>query len=392
MEGQIASGFSEPDVVVVGAGPVGLVASLSLASAGVAVLLLEKRDTLNTASRASTIHPPTLEILDHLGVLALVRQEGQVVDRIQYRTPDHVFAQFRLADLAGETRFPFRMHLEQARITPALLAALQARPNAQVRFGAEVVGLAQDEAGVALRLAGGGTIRAKLVLAGDGAHSTVREAAGIGFDGVAYPGKVLRLMTGDDLDLLLPDIAPITYLFNGPHSLSFLKMPDCWRIIIRVPGALADEEAMAEGWMLERIREVLPRCDRLPGVLKRDVYRASRAVAEDYRAGRVFLMGDAAHVTNTRGGMNMNCGIADAVALSRAIVAGQGDPDIVGAAAAERRRVAVEQLIPRTDRSVSNGEAWSETIRRTAADPEAAIAYLRTACMLDMLDRIPVHA
>ena len=376
---------STPEVIVAGAGPVGLTAALSLAQAGIRVLVLEKRATLSTASLASTLHPPTLEIWDDLGVLAPVLHEGVVVETIQYRTPESVFAEFHMAALSGDTRFPIRLHLEQARVTPVMMDRLNALPDAEIRFGHGVVGVSQSADTVTARVAGPDgeyEVTAPTLLAADGAHSIVREAMGLAFDGITYPDKILRMMTSDDLDEILPGIKPITYLYNGSRSISFLRMPDCWRIILRVPKEVDDEAAMQEGWMFSRFQAVLPALTRLPTVIGKDVYGASRRVASRFRQGRVYLMGDAAHVTNTRGGMNMNCGVHDAVALARAVVAGGLD-----AAADERHRVATEELIPRTDRNVAGGPAWTDTLAETARDPEAARAYLRTAAMLDMLER-----
>ena len=167
---------------------------------------------------------------------------------------------------------------------------------------------------------------------------------------------------------------------------SFLRMRDCWRIILRVAKEVDDATALEPDWILARLKEVIPHCDRLPAVVMKDVYGASKRVAERYVAGRIVLAGDSAHVTNTRGGMNMNCGLHDAYAVALAIVRalrGEG-PDVVAAAAAERRRVATDLLIPRTDRNVAGGEQWLEKVRAMAADPAQALAYLRTTAMLDM--------
>jgi 2-polyprenyl-6-methoxyphenol hydroxylase-like FAD-dependent oxidoreductase len=385
------------DVIVVGAGPVGLAAALLLAMGGVRVTLLEKRAALTAASRASTLHPPTLEILDRLGALQPVQHEGAVADRIQYRTPEGVFAAFDLHDLAGDTRFPYRLHLEQARITPVMLARLHSYRNATIMFETEVIGVAQDADAVTITATTNGTtttLTARYVLAADGAHSQVRTAVGVAFDGIVYPDKILRIMTQDDLQNLLPDLAPTAYLFHDGRSVSFLKMPDCWRIILRVPQAVGDEAAMEPAWMLDRLQAVLPGWRELPTVMAKDVYGASRRLASRFRQGRVYLIGDCAHLTNTRGGMNMNCGIHDAAALAGAIIATlpHGDTRLVDAAADSRHRVAAELLIPRTERNVSGGTAWTDSLRQTAADPVARHAYLRTAAMLDMLDRSPPNA
>ncbi len=383
------------DVIVAGAGPVGLTAALGLANAGVRVLVLERRDTLNTASLASTIHPPTLEILDGFGLLRAVMHLGHRAGTIQYRAPDGVFAEFHMAGLAPETPFPFRLHLEQSRITPAIVARLAARPNAGIRFGSPVSAVAQGDEGVAVTVAGHASpLRARYLLAADGARSTVRDALGIGFAGIDYPDQILRIMTTDDLDAVLPGLASIAYLFNGARSISFLRMPDCWRIILRVPADIPREVAMDEAWILSRLRAVLPAWPGLPRIAGMDMYGASRRVADRFRQGRAYLMGDAAHVTSTRGGMNMNCGMHDAAAMARALVQAvrTGNAAPADAAADERRRIATDCLIPRTDRNVSGGPAWTDTLRRTAADPAASLAYLRTAAMLDMLDRSPAHA
>lgn len=378
------------EVIVVGAGPVGLTAALALADAGVPVTLVEKRPALSTASKASTFHPPTLAILDRLQVLEAVKHEGEVVDRVQYRTAsDGIFAEFRLDALARDTPFPFRLHLEQARLTPFMLERLRAHPHARVLFDAEVKQVVQEGARVTVQVrhgTGHETLEGDWLVAADGSRSDVRSLLGIGFEGEEYPDKVLRLMTDDDLSKLLPGIAPVTYLWNGARSVSFLRMPDCWRIILRVPKDVNDDDALRTDWILARLKEVMPHIERVPHVLMQDIYGVARRVATRNRQGRAVLAGDAVHITNTRGGMNMNCGIHDAWALARALAdapAG-GEVAAVEAAADERLRVAREMLIPRTDRNVAGGPAWLDKIRATAASPTDAAAYLRTAAMLDM--------
>jgi 2-polyprenyl-6-methoxyphenol hydroxylase-like FAD-dependent oxidoreductase len=378
-------------VLVAGAGPVGLTVALALADAGVAVTVLEKRDALSAASKASTFHPPTLAILHHLDVLDDVLARGTIVERIQYRTTTGgIFAEFALETLRAETRFPFRLHLEQAAVTPVMLERLQRHRHAEVIFDAEVIGVESMASSVAVRVRHRGrehSLAGAWLVGADGSRSQVRAALGIAFEGDDYPDKILRVMTDEQLDLALPGIAPLTYLFNAARSVSFLRMSDCWRIILRVPKDIDDEHALAPEWIHARLAAISPAFERLPNIVMKDIYGVARRVAARYHVGRTLLVGDSAHVTNTRGGMNMNCGIHDAFAIARAIVAArtQGKPELVTAAADLRRRIATDFLIPRTDRNVAGGQAWLDTVKEMAARADKALAYLRTTAMLDMV-------
>ena len=382
-------------VVIAGAGPVGLAAALLLARRGVRVSLFEKRDRLNEASKASTFHPPTLALLDHLGVLPQMLARGQRVDFIQYRTTaEGLIGEIAFADLAAETDYPFRLHLEQSRITPMLLAGLQALPNARMAFQSEVADVRALADGVAVRVDGpdgAETVEADYLLGTDGAHSRVREAAGIGFSTTPYPGSVMRVLADDSLDAVLPGLRPISYLVHGDASASFLKMPDCWRIILRVPDGVDDATAQSRDWIFERLRLLLPDAPlaRL-NVIGQDQYRASRGIAAAYRSGRVLLSGDAAHLTNTRGGMNMNFGLHDAFVIAQALAEGLAadDPARVAAAADQRAALASGTLLPRTDAMVSGQQAWLDHVRTLLGDADARRAFLRRTAMLDMVPEL----
>ncbi len=373
-----------PDILVAGAGPVGLALALALTRHGIPVRVLERRTALSEASRASTFHPPTLEALASLGVLAPLLPGGVRVDRLLWRdVRSGAPAVLSLGLLEGETGFPFRWHREQREVTPALLAAL---PPGTVRFGAGVAALRQDSAGVEVVAEDGSTHRARFLVGCDGASGAVRGLAGIPAAGADYAHRVLRLQTPADLREHVEGLDGVGYLYDAEGSCSLLRMPGVWRIILRIPAGLSDEAAMAEGHARACLRRFLPGAGALP-ITGRDVYAVRRAMAERYQAGRVLLAGDAAHLTNTRGGMNMNAGLHDAMTLA-AVLAGlpRNDEEArLAAWAAARLAVAREALLPRTDARVAD-DPGSEVARMhaIAAEPERARQWLREACMLDI--------
>ncbi|MFF3841678.1 FAD-dependent oxidoreductase [Streptomyces sp. NPDC001930] len=413
MSGDTAS--HEP-VAVVGAGPVGLTAALVLARTGVRVTLLESRETLATESRASTFHPSTLDLLDELGVAAALRRQGRTVDRVQWRDLDGVVhAELDYSVLAGHTEHPYRLHVEQARLTPLLLAELTATGLADVRFGTTVTGAEHFGGGDIGGGTGGGTgggvrLRAEdaagrvtvtrhpYVLAADGSRSLLRELAGLPGTAEEYPDYALRVVTGTPLDELVPGLAPLSYVRDARASFSALGMPDHWRLIFRVPRGTDRDAVLAPEAVRARVAQALPgAAGRAVRIDDAHTYRLARFLLPRYRAGRVLFAGDAAHLTSTAGGLNMNCGIHDAVDTGQALAAvlrGDAPGEAALDAALERRRSVVETaVIPRSEaRTAGLGSAAElparlASLRRTAADHRSAVDYLLKASLLDVAPR-----
>jgi 2-polyprenyl-6-methoxyphenol hydroxylase-like FAD-dependent oxidoreductase len=371
---------SSSHILIAGAGPVGLSAAVRLAQLGFAVTVLEKRASLSAASRASTFHAPTIAAFETLGILDEVRHKGHRVDRIHYYgVAEGLVADFDLGLLAPHTRFPQRLHLEQSEVCAALRDRLLAYPKTRIVFDAEVTDVAETANGVTVT----GGHRGDILIAADGARGAVREALGIAFEGQDYANRVLRVMTDADLSALIPRVAAMSYIFDGADSCSLLRMPGLWRIIFRVPASETDEQALDPASLRARLAKFLQAGAADLPVVSADIYRVARRVAASYGAGRVLLAGDAAHVTNTRGGMNMNCGIHDALAAAEAIA--EGRADALDRYRAGRRAVATDKLIPRTDRTVSGGRAWLDTVSAMAADPARAEQFLLGSSMLDMV-------
>jgi 2-polyprenyl-6-methoxyphenol hydroxylase-like FAD-dependent oxidoreductase len=388
-------GERQADVCVVGAGPVGLTSALVLARAGLRVRVFEQLGALGRTSLAATFHPATLDLLDGLGVLEAFSARGRVVRSIQWRNlVGEVLAMLDYALLADATRHPYRLHAEQADLTPLLLGELRRLPNVSVGFNSRVTEAEDRADGIRLRVATPGDTYhcdSAFVVAADGAHSGLRTALGADYAERPYPSYAVRVITDTDLAALVPGLSPLTYVRDAEQSSSLLGMRDHWRVVFRIPGQLPKAPAVDPQELLAR---GLADLGRRVSVRSVQSYCLARGVLGSYRHGRIVFVGDAAHTTSTAGGLNMNCGIHDAVELG-SVLAGllrgeRPDSDLTKAAD-QRRSVLLNKVIPRSEKRVAGvqdpassslGSAIAE-LRAIAADPVLARQYLIHASLLD---------
>ncbi|HZE33536.1 MAG TPA: FAD-dependent oxidoreductase, partial [Actinoallomurus sp.] len=225
-------------ITVVGAGPVGLTMAYLLARNGIEVQVLEAGDEPSTEWRASTFHPPTLELYESVGVAEEMLAAGLVARHYQVRDRQAgLVAEFDLDVLREDTRYPFRLQYEQYKLARLLRERLAAAPNATIHFGHEFLGLTQDSAAVTATVrtpTGVREVTVPYLLGADGAGSAVRTQLGVEFTGLTYMDRYLLLSTTFPFEEHLPGIRLVNYIADPEEHMMLLRIPDVWRVLFSV--------------------------------------------------------------------------------------------------------------------------------------------------------------
>lgn len=325
----------DADVLIVGAGPTGLTVAAALAARGIDALVIDRQAEGANTSRAAVVHARTLEVLEPLGVSRELNGLGLHARRFTVRDRDRVLLPIAFDELP--TAYPHTLMVSQAVTESVLLKRLQELGGTVMR-PRTLVDFEQDAAGVTAVLDDGQRLRTRFVVGADGMHSAVRERAGIAFTGDSYAESFVladvRLSGG------VPDNEVILY-FSPAGMVVVAPLPDGkHRIVATVDEAPEQPDAAYVQALLDARGPARERAI-VREVLWGSRFRVHHRLADVYRAGRILLAGDAAHVHSPAGGQGMNAGILDAVSLANALSkALAGDLDALDAYGEERRPAA----------------------------------------------------
>jgi len=379
------------NILVVGAGPVGTVAALACARLGHRVTLLEAQQRIDDSPRASTTQPPTLEIVAELGLIDEYIRQGLIAKTFQFwdRPTRRLIAEFDFGRLQGETAYPYVVQTEQHKLANMAIERLRAIDGSRVLMGEPVVSLAQDEKQVTVKTKNA-SFSADYVIGCDGGRSTVRKELGIEFEGYTWPERFLVITTKFDFAAALG--CCVRNYMAGPEEWTNLfkvsgdDLKGRWRAVYNTREDESDEEALSDESVRARLSRVyVPEGER--DYLHLNLYKVHQRVAKQFRKGRVFLCGDAAHVNNPIGGLGLNSGIHEAWDLAQLLT----DEKDLDRYERIRRPLNIEYVQEQTvankkrleERDPAQREARFDDLRRMADDPAKHKAFLMRASLLE---------
>jgi 3-(3-hydroxy-phenyl)propionate hydroxylase len=386
-------------VVVAGAGPVGTVMAYYLAKHGIDVVVLEAGPDCAQDLRASTFHPPTLEMLDTLGIARELIDKGLKAPEFHWRerTSGEVYS-FDLCEIDDATRFPFRIQCEQYHLSRMLTEKLEAEPKASVLFNHRLLSFAQTDNAVTafaenpLEIV---QLEADFLIGADGASSVVRKWLDIEFDGFTYPERFLCLTTSEPLEDHLEGLCHVNYVSDPEEWAVLLRVPSMWRVLVPTHDDKDDDYLRSD----EKCADVFGRLIDKPETRThhRTIYRVHQRVAKTFHKGRIAIIGDAAHLNNPIGGFGMNSGIHDAFNLGPRIVSilkdGAEAAPLLAEFSRDRHRITQDFIQDQTIRnmeyiSVANGEQHQlrkQAMQEILADDEKRRNYLLRQSMIESL-------
>ncbi|MEM6908769.1 MAG: NAD(P)/FAD-dependent oxidoreductase [Pseudomonadota bacterium] len=389
-------------VVVAGAGPVGTVAAYYLASQGIDVVLLEDGADCALDLRASTFHPPTLEMLEEFDITRRLIDQGlkAPVYHFRERRTGEVI-DFDLSEIADATRHPYRIQCEQYHLSRMLSEGVREQAGAEVLFNHRVAAIEQTSEDVTVYAETPYAIlkiKADYLIGADGSSSTVRKWLGTEFDGFTYPEKFLCFTTEEPLEEHLDNLCHVNYVSDPEEWMVLLRVPSLWRVLVPADMDTPDEELLADPKKNEVFERLIGKGEEVI-THHRTIYRVHQRVAKSFLTGRTALIGDAAHLNNPIGGFGMNSGIHDAFNLAQRLIRvfqHSADADDELSAFERQRRTTTHDFIQaqtiRNMEYLKEGEGQLHARRKAEmeairADPVRRREFLLRQSMIDCVEK-----
>lgn len=370
--------IDSPAVLIVGAGPVGLSAALALTLAGIPVGVVDAANGVDKRMRASTFHPPTLDMIESLGLAKKLSGQGLPVAEFQIRQHESGrHATFDLTTIRDATSHPYRLQVEQYHYCELAIQAL-ARLGVEINFNSSVEAVAQDDDGVTALLKKA-TIRARWLIGADGAASTVRRSLGLEFGGTTCTHSSVLVSTPFPFHEYLEGLSDVSYCWSERGPFSLLRLRDCWRASL-YPG-VEDLDAAADPSAVRDWLGFIHPAARDAEILNVSPYRVHERCVDRFRVGRILLAGDAAHLNPPNGGMGMNGGIHDAMNLGEKLirVLGGADDKLLDRYDRQRRTLTARRIIPQASANRARMATLDKSLQLERLREQQAISVDKAA-------------
>jgi len=391
------SAANRDQVIIVGAGPVGLVTAMRLGHFGIDAVVIEEQESISRALKASTFHPPTLDLLDEYGITPDLLTRGLIAPTWQVRMhATDEYAEFDLNVLKNDTSHPYRLQSEQWKLSELLLEHIRQKlPSIKVLMGHQCVRIAQNDHGVSVVVEAGKqqqTIMGRYLIGADGARSVVRSALNLEFEGHTFPETTVLATTDFKFHEHIKTLSFINYCWAETGTFSLLRLADLWRVSLYPWEGESLEEALTPDSIESKLQHVFPRNEPYR-VMEIRPYRIHQRVVKTYVTGRIILAGDAAHVNSPSGGMGMNGGIHDAFNLTeklQRIYAGEDSAALLSLYERQRRPIAIKHVLQQSGQNRARMQERGEEkrrdtlreLQRKASDPRLAATYLLETSMI----------
>lgn len=360
------------EVLIVGAGPTGLMLANQLAKRGVRALIIDRHSGPAQQSRAIGVHARTLEIYAQLGVIEQALAMGVRTHGVNMWAGGERKARIPFGDIGAElSPYPFILMLGQD-LNEGILGAKLSTFGVSIRWNTELMDFEQRADHVVAKMRGPDgrveTITSRWVAGCDGSRSFVREHSKISFPGAPYEHVFFVADTVGTGDMVPAELN--VYLWKGGFHLFFpMRGENRWRVIGILPPELRDRPDLSFDHVVPDLREAAGENLQFTACHWFSTYRIHHRAADRFRERRCFLLGDAAHIHSPMGAQGMNTGIQDAYNLAwklAAVVQGQADASLLDSYEAERRPVA-QRLLDTTDRAfrVVVSDTWLAASFRT---------------------------